>query len=455
MGLPIAAITTPPGISAAATIRISGNNAYRYLDPFLDKSIKDIVPYLLARRKIIDRDGKLLDACLISYMDPETSYTKEDVIDIHLHGNYILVEHILQMIIDQKGVRLSLPGEFSFRAFYNGKVDLSQAESLRDLIHSKTVAGAHHAALNYNKKLSMELLSLQNRMLNLLAYIEAHLDFSDEESGDIDLKHITESMQEIENKISPLIGSYEKGQYVGRAIDAVLVGDPNVGKSSIFNALLGKERSIVTDIAGTTRDIVSEEIYHKGICFNLKDSAGIRSSEDIIEIMGIEKTWESLHRRSIILYVIDDLSALIQKDWNRIDRMESLLTIVIYNKSDMHNASIQENKEVVEDLKKQNRLLEVSAKYHSGVDEILERMVEAIKIHQMDSELIISSLRHVQELSAAKEIILEIMEMLSTASLDGAAFLIREALNHIRAITGANIEEELINKVFSGFCIGK
>jgi tRNA modification GTPase len=464
----ICAIATPPGSGAISIIRVSGKDAFDICSRIISfhntkKKIKDLPANTIHFASVLDH-GELIDEVLVSLFKSPRSYTGEDVIEISCHGAYYIQQQILQILINQ-GARLAKPGEFTLRAYLNGKMDLSQAEAVADLIASNSAA-SHRVALNQMKGgFSNEISNLRDQLLNFISLIELELDFSEEDVEFADRKELMDLVDKINRLISILIESFKLGNAIKHGVPVAITGKPNVGKSTLLNALLHEERAIVSEIAGTTRDVIEDVITIEGFGFRFIDTAGLRKVTDTIETIGMEKTLQKIDQAYIILYVMDatentkEIDRLAGKIKKRLQGKDKKL-IIILNKIDMLNeAQLSELKDLrnLSNLDSYDKLLYISAFYNENIDQLASLLLSIVKQRDTgEHDVIVTSARHYEALTRAHEALERVSEGLKTnITGDVLAMDIRESLHYLGEITGEVTTDEILGNIFSKFCIGK
>ena len=442
----ICAITTGGGMSAIAAIRISGAKAINSTNSIFSKDIRDAKSHTIHFGTILDNTD-VVDEVLISIFKGEKSFTGEESVEISCHGSVYIQNKIIQLLIG-KGCRTASAGEFTMRAFKNGKLDLSQAESVADLIASESEA-AHQTALRQLRGgFSSKLQNLRTKLIDFASLIELELDFSEEDVEFADRKQFEDLLEEIKVELEKLIESFKLGNVIKNGIPVAILGAPNVGKSTLLNCLLNEEKAIVSDIAGTTRDAIEDELNIKGFKFRFIDTAGIRETNDTIENLGIKKTMEKAAIAHVVLFLIDANSNINNQlaELNKVkDKLKDKLLIVV-NKIDL-NA-------VKEDLK---HAIFISAKNNEGVETLKERLLTFVNTKELsNNETIVTNLRHYEELQLTLHEINTIINGLHKGiSGDFLAINIRQALFHLGSITGEVTTDTLLGNIFGKFCIGK
>ncbi len=465
----ICAIATPPGSGAISVIRVSGKETFKIcqkLIRFNDRSKKSIrdLPGNTIHHASFENNGILIDDVLVSIFVSPLSYTGEDVIEISCHGAHYIQQQILELLI-KNGARLARPGEFTQRAFLNGKMDLSQAEAVADLIASES--SAHHKiAINQIRGgFSNEIANLREQLLHFISLIELELDFSEEDVEFADRKAMLELINAIHIHIKELVHSFGLGNVIRKGVPVAITGKTNVGKSTLLNALLHEEKAIVSEIAGTTRDIIEDVISIEGFSFRFIDTAGLRLSSDTIENIGIQKAFEKIKQAYIVLYVIDatqkigEIDRLAAKIKTRIHDMDKKLIFVLNKIDGLSDEELSDIKNLknFKNLTSRDKILFISAYYNENIDHLASLLVAQVK--QKDSAeqpVIVTNTRHFEALSRALDATERVQEGLKTnITSDFLAMDIREVLHYLGEITGEVTTDEILGNIFSKFCIGK
>lgn len=453
----ICAIATALGEGGIAIIRISGDKALEIASKiFKAKSgidIKEMKTYTMRYGNIIDcKTEELIDEVIISYMKGPRSFTAEDTIEINCHGGVTSTNKVLEAAI-KAGARLAEPGEFTKRAFLNGRIDLSQAEAIIDIIRAKTDLAMKSALLQSTGSLSQEINKLNEYLLNVLALIEYAVDFTedDEEEDPTIPIRVIEGLESAINNMNKLLKTAEEGKIIREGLSLAIVGKPNVGKSSLLNALLKEKRAIVTEIAGTTRDVIEEYINLDGIPIKIIDTAGIRETNDVVEKIGVERSREKIEEADLVLLVLDSSRDLDSEDKEIIDAVKNKKVVVILNKMDLQNKIDRNEISLFENI------IEISAKEELGINELKDSIKNMFFSGEIDSEsLIISNTRHKQALIRAEENVQNaLVRVKNKEYLDLVSIFVTSGLKALGEITGSELEEDLINKIFREFCCGK
>ena len=460
----IVALATPSGAGAISIIRVSGQDAIQ-IGASVFKSIKnkDLTQqktHTLHLGHIID-EGKTLDEVLISIFKGPNSYTGENTIEISCHGSTYIQQQIIQLLL-RKGCRMADAGEFTLRAFLNGKLDLSQAEAVADLISSDNEASHQIAMQQMRGGFSNEIAKLREELLNFASLIELELDFAEEDVEFADRTQFHELLNRIEFVLKRLIDSFAVGNVIKIGIPVAIVGEPNVGKSTLLNALLNEERAIVSDIAGTTRDTIEDELNIGGIGFRFIDTAGIRETKDVVESIGIQKTFEKIEQAQVVLYLFESLKFKVSGSEyiTEIERVKNKYPlkplVIVINKSDLISA--EETQSLVQQLETLNlKQILISAKQKTGIDELKNTLLSFVNTGALrNNETIVTNTRHYDSLLKALDEIQKVKFGLeSNLSSDLMALDIKEALYHFGLITGQVTNDELLGNIFANFCIGK
>lgn len=457
----IVALATPSGAGAIAIIRLSGKDAITIAaDVFQSVSGKDITKqktHTIHLGHIVD-NGKVYDQVLLSIFKGPNSYTGENVIEISCHGSTFIQQQIIQLLL-RRGAKMAQAGEFTLRAFLNGKLDLSQAEAVADLIASDNEASHQIAMQQMRGGFSNEIAKLREELLNFASLIELELDFAEEDVEFADRTQFHELLERIEFVLKRLIDSFAVGNVIKNGIPVAIVGEPNVGKSTLLNALLNEERAIVSDIAGTTRDTIEDELVINGIGFRFIDTAGIRETQDHVESIGIQKTFEKIEQAQVVMFLVDSteltmeslerLKVEVEKIKNKYPQ-KALLTI--FNKKDKLEERLLQNLE----SQIENSIF-ISAKQKVGIEELKNELMSFVNTGALrNNETIVTNTRHYDSLLKALEEIQKVKWGLNSGlSSDLMAIDIRSALYFFGEITGEVTNDELLGNIFANFCIGK
>ncbi len=461
----ITALASAAGAGAVAIIRVSGIEAFSIVSSvFFPKGTKNILnaPTHTIHLGHIKDGTKVLDEVLVSLFKNPKSYTGEDVIEINCHGSAYIQQEILQLLL-RKGCRMAEAGEFTLRAFLNGKMDLSQAEAVSDLIASDSEAAHKIAIQQMRGGFSNEIKHLRDQLLNFASLLELELDFSEEDVEFADRTQFIALLSKIELILKRLIDSFALGNVIKHGIPVSIVGAPNVGKSTLLNALLNEERAIVSDIAGTTRDTVEDEISISGMRFRFIDTAGIRETTDKVESIGIEKTFEKINQAQVVILLLNAEEVLrnepkVVSEINQIKNQHPLKPlIVVINKVD--KLSGEQKDQILASLSNSNHSppIFISAKQKQGIEQLTDKLLSFVNDGSLrNDETIVTNSRHYDSLIKSLEEIQTVqVGMQSGLSGDLLAIDLREALFHLGSITGEVTNDELLGNIFSSFCIGK
>ncbi len=457
----ICAISSAPGMGAIAIIRLSGNGCINltdkvFMSPF-GKRLEDTKANTITFGRIIS-NKEVLDEVLISVFRAPHSFTGEESVEISCHGSTYIQQKIIEVLLDV-GARLALPGEFTRRSFKNGKFDLSQAEAVADLI-SSTSKASHRVAMNQMRGgFTEKLRNLRDKLLQFVSLIELELDFSEEDVEFANRNQLYEFTEDIAEKISSLANSFQLGNAIKNGIPIAIIGETNAGKSTLLNFLLDEDKAIVSDIHGTTRDVVEDTVYIDGIQFRFIDTAGIRDTTDTIEAMGIERTFQKIEQASVVLWVID----LTSPD-NKLSSLSDIIrpklkdkeTILVFNKSDLIDDSEKSRKEKLFPNTYSEKVF-VSAKNRTNTDKLQDMLIKAAHIPKIsENDVVVTNLRHYESLKNALSAIERVKEGLDNElSGDFLSQDIRECMFYLGEITGQISTDEILGNIFSKFCIGK
>jgi tRNA modification GTPase len=452
----IAAISTAPGNAGIGIIRLSGDDCFKILQKiFKPKNKGEIKGYTIKYGNIVKSENdEIIDEVLVSYFVAPKSYTKENMCEINSHGGIVVENQILEECL-KNGAVLAEPGEFTKRAFMNGRIDLSQAEAVIDIINSKTEKEMMVAQRHLEGSLSKKIKDIQGEILNLMADIEASIDYPEYDIEETTNKKINDTLNSVEEKLLKLKNSFENGKILKEGIKTAIIGKPNVGKSSLLNLILGENRAIVSDIEGTTRDTIEEYINIKGIPLKIVDTAGIRKTNDEVEKIGVERSINNISDAELIIALFDDSRTFDDQDQKILDLIEGKKTIILINKIDLGKNLIKEN----EKLKKfKNNIIEFSTINETGLDKLYNKIEELFKLNELDCENteIITNNRHKQQILYALEDVAKGRESLEThMPVDITAICLKDILERLAEITGENVSEDIINEIFKKFCLGK
>lgn len=455
----IAAISTAPGIGGIGIVRMSGEECFKILDKIFraknPQEIEDIKGYTIKYGNIIDpTTNKTIDEVLVSYFKKPKSYTTENMCEISSHGGTIVVRKILEICL-KNGAKLAEPGEFTKLAFLNGRIDLSQVESIIDIINAKTDKELKASMNQLEGNLSKSLANIKKQVVDLLVDIEASIDYPEYDVEEVTEEKAKNKLEEIEKSIRDLYNTFENGKIVKEGIKLAIIGRPNSGKSSLLNSILKEDRAIVTEIEGTTRDTIEEFVSIKGIPFKIIDTAGIRDADNEVEKIGINKSKKVAEDSDLIIAMFDNSKPLNKEDKEILEFIKNRKAIILLNKIDLKESNLENCKEVIEANKK---ILKISLASESNLSDLYDELDIMFSLEQIipDNEVMITNIRH-------KELIEEALGHLQEAKLslesnmpvDIISINIKEVLQDLGKITGENVSEDVIKEIFSKFCLGK
>ncbi len=453
----ICAVSTPHGMGGIAVIRVSGDEALDIVQQrWQGMSLCEMASHTAHLGHIIDSQGELLDEAVLTLFRAPNSFTGEDVVEISCHGSMWIQQQIVSTLIDA-GCRAATGGEFTQRAFANGKLDLSQAEAIADVIASQSRA-SHHVAMNQMRgAFSRQLSSLRSQLLQFVSLIELELDFSEEDVTFADRSRLTTLATEIKKVIDSLAGSYQAGNAIKNGLPVTIVGPTNAGKSTLLNTLLGDDRALVSDIKGTTRDVIEDTIVMGGALIRFIDTAGIRESSDVIESMGIERSFKKMDEARIVLWVVDATAPIAELEdfYKQIaEHCQDKAVIAVVNKIDSGDTQA-----IVKKLKGLDiKIAEISARKGTGVDQLKQEIITTAALPQVTDEnaVIVTNARHYHALVRASEAIDRTLQGLATGlSGDLVSQDIRECMHYLGEITGEISTDDILGEIFAHFCIGK
>ena len=452
----IVAISTAPAIGGIGIIRMSGKDTFEILDKiFVPKNkckIEEIKGNTIKYGHIV-YEGKVIDEVLVSYFKAPKSYTTEDMCEINSHGGTLIVRKILEICL-KEGAKLAEPGEFTKRAFINGRIDLTQAEAIIDIINAKSSKEAEASVKQLEGYLSQEISKIRKKAIDLMVDIEASIDYPEYDVEEVTTSKAINILEEIKKDLKRLSDSFENGKIIKDGLKMAIIGKPNTGKSSLLNEILKEERAIVTDIEGTTRDTIEEQVIIGGIPFTIIDTAGIRNAEDRIEQIGIEKSRKAAMESDIILAVFDVSKPLGKEDFEILDIIKNKKAIIILNKNDL-----EINNETLKKIKENNEdFIQISLLEKQGIEKIYEKLTEIFNINEinLDNENVITNIRHKELIDCAKQNAEQaIIALKSNLPIDIVAINVKEILENLGKITGETVSDDIIKEIFAKFCLGK
>ncbi len=454
----IAAISTPIGLGGIGVIRVSGNDAINIVDYIFKaankKSLKDIDSHTITYGHIVNEDGKVLDEVLVMLMKGPRTFTREDIIEINCHGGPIPLNAVLMEVI-KAGARMADSGEFTKRAFLNGRIDLAQVEAIMDIIEAKTELSLSQAVGQLEGNLSRKIKAYQDILMQIIARIEVSIDYPEYDQDEPITSEFENEVVELLDGLKELLKTADTGKMIREGVKTAIVGRPNVGKSSLLNALLEENKAIVTDIPGTTRDVVEAYLNIQGIPFQLLDTAGIRETNDLIEKIGVERSKASISEADLVLMLLDSNEGLTDKDRDILEQVKNKRVIFVLNKTDLENNITQE---IMNQYFNAQTVVKVSVKQQEGLSELKEAMKHFVIKGEVvgESDAIISNQRQKQSLiKAIKSLEIVVQAIEEGLPEDCLAIDLHDAFGHLGMIIGESLKEEIINQLFSRFCLGK
>ena len=447
----IVSISTSLGKGAISIVRLSGDGCIELVNSvFKGKDLTKVDSHTINYGHIIN-DGEIIDEVLVSIMKSPKTYTMEDVVEINCHGGIAVTNKILELLV-VKGARLALPGEFTKRAFLNGRIDLVEAEAVMDVIDSKTDKALNVAVSNLNGNLSNLIREFRDNLLNLLANIEVNIDYPEyEDAEEITINTIKDKVEEMSKSLNQIVKESMNKKIIKEGIDVAIIGKPNVGKSSILNMLIGENKAIVTDIAGTTRDVVEGSISLNGIMLNFIDTAGIRETSDVVEKFGVEKSLEKMNEANLVLFVFNNNEEITKDEESLLEKIKDKKYIIVVNKKDLDKKL---------DLTKYNldNIIYTDTVSDNGIEELKNKIIELFNLDELDSknDLFFTNERQITLAKEALSILDDVKKGIDLeVPVDMIEIDIKKMWTKLGEILGENYDEELIDKLFSNFCLGK
>jgi len=453
----IASISTAPGIGGIGIIRMSGEKSFEIIEkifePKTKQKIEEIKGYTIKYGNIVE-NGEVIDEVLVSYFKSPKSYTTENMCEINSHGGNVIVRKILEICL-KNGAELAEPGEFTKRAFLNGRIDLAQAESVIDVINAKSDKEAKSGIKQLEGFLSKEIKIIKKEILDVLVNVEVTIDYPEYDTPEVQENEMRGMLESVKSKLEKLEKSFDNGKILKEGIKTAIIGKPNAGKSSLLNAILKEERAIVTDIAGTTRDTIEEFVTVNGIPLKLVDTAGIRDASDAVEKIGVEKSIKQAEEADLVIAIFDSSKELTEEDLEILKLIKNRQAIILLNKSDL-NSVIKEQDERLKNTSK--NILKISALNKTGIEELYEKISEMFNLNEInfDNDILITNIRHKTIISSALENVKKANEALNlNMPIDIITIYIKDVLEDLGEITGEVVTEDVINEIFSKFCLGK
>lgn len=448
----IVALSTPNGVSALAVIRLSGDQSVKIVNSVFSKDISEAKGYTV-HFGTLKKDEDIVDEVIVTIFRAPHSFTGEDIVEVTCHGSTYIQQEVIQLLLDN-GASMAQAGEFSQRAFFNGKFDLSQTEAIADLIHS-TSAAAHDVAIRQMRGgFSNELKELRAKLIEFASLVELELDFAEEDVEFADRSQLVHLVQNTLAFVRQLKHSFKLGNAIKNGVQTTIVGRPNAGKSTLLNALLNEERAIVSDIAGTTRDTIEEVLNINGIQFRFVDTAGLRETTDEVEKIGVNRAIEKVNFSAVYIYLFDGSETRLEEVKKDLSELpNSIARVVVANKSDLMS------EDLIAQFKSElgDEVLFISAKNKDSIDLLQNKLLDVIDANQLNNnQTIVTNARHFEALSRAEEDLIKVDHGLqSGVSGDFVAMDIRQALHHLGSITGEVSTDDLLGNIFANFCIGK
>lgn len=449
----IAAISTAPGIGGIGIIRMSGEKTFEILNKIFVTNDKPIAGYTLKYGKIVDDKNVIIDEVLVSYFIAPNSYTRENVCEINSHGGMVVMKKILELCL-KNGAVLAEPGEFTKRAFLNGRIDLSQAEAVIDIINSKTDKEAKASINQLEGNLSLEIKKIRNDLISMMADIEASIDYPEYDVEEVTTNKVKEVLLIERDRLINLEKSFDNGKILKDGINTAIIGRPNAGKSSLLNILLNEERAIVTSVEGTTRDTIEEYISINGIPLKIIDTAGIREANDEVEKIGVEKAKKIAKESDLIIGIFDISRKMNKEDYEILDILKNKNSIVVLNKIDL-----DENNTDIEKIKEINKpIVQISTKTREGIENLYKEIENIIQTKEIssDNEIIVTNARHKSLINKALVSVDKSLETIENKMpIDIIVVYVKDILENLGEITGETVTEDIIKEIFSKFCLGK
>ncbi|WP_165999019.1 tRNA uridine-5-carboxymethylaminomethyl(34) synthesis GTPase MnmE [Bacillus sp. Cs-700] len=453
----IAAISTPMGEGAIAIVRLSGEEAIRIADRLYKgkQRLESVDTHTIHYGHLIDPDTKqVAEEVMVSVMRGPRTFTKEDIVEINCHGGLVSVNRVLELVL-RSGARLAEPGEFTKRAFLNGRIDLSQAEAVIDLIRAKTDRAMNVALNQMEGRLSTLIASLRQQLLETVAHVEVNIDYPEYDAEEMTKDLLSTQLKEVEKEIAGILVTARQGKILREGLSTVIIGRPNVGKSSLLNSLVHENKAIVTDVPGTTRDVIEEYVNVRGVPLRLVDTAGIRETEDLVERIGVERSRERLKQADLILLVLNYNDELTHEDEKLFEAVKGMDVIVIINKTDLDKKL---DLDKVKELAEEHPMITTSLKHEQGVDELEQSISELFFAGEVESQDLtyVSNSRHIALLEQSRRTLEDALEAVEAGMpVDMVQIDITRTWEILGEIIGDTVSDSLIDQLFSQFCLGK
>ncbi len=444
----IVALATPMGRGGIGVLRLSGKDSITITRKLVDDEKFSPIPRYSSLKKISNpKNGEVIDEALITYFQSPQSFTGEDVVEISCHGSPVLLRQVLDVCL-KLDARLAESGEFTLRALANGQLDLSQAEAIRDLIDAKSVSMTRQAIRQFRGEFSHQLQPLKDELLTVIVFLESALEFVEDDLPEIEAENIREKLKSIAKKLGKLTETFKAGKLIREGLRVALVGRPNVGKSSLFNALLGEERAIVTEIAGTTRDQLNESFTIKNIPVTLIDTAGLRDTSDTVESIGVERSKRTMADADLVVVLLDGSEEIAAEDYDIFDQLKDIDYLIAVNKNDLQQVDLDLNG---------RSIVRISAKTGDGLEDLKNAIVEPFSVGETDGKgFLVSDARHNDLLLRAKADIENSTSLLEQKMSEEIVLVgLHNSLKYLGEITGETTTEDMLTQIFSTFCIGK
>ncbi|ONI39397.1 tRNA uridine-5-carboxymethylaminomethyl(34) synthesis GTPase MnmE [Candidatus Epulonipiscium fishelsonii] len=452
----IASISTAIGMGAIGIIRVSGDRAIEIVDKIFKmpskKSLAEMPTHTIHYGHIVDQNNEVIDEVLLMLMKAPRTFTREDVVEINCHGGIVPMELILMNII-KNGARIAERGEFTKRAFLNGRIDLSQVEAVMDIVEAKTELSLKQAINQLEGRLTREIKKYQDELIDIIAKIEVSIDYPEYDDDDILIEDLLGKIKQMRQNLEQLLATSDNGKMIREGVKTAIIGKPNVGKSSLLNILLEENKAIVTNIAGTTRDVVEAYLNIDGIPFVLLDTAGIRETQDIVEQIGIDRSKKCIEEADLILIILDSSDEIDQEDMNLINLTINKNVIYVLNKTDLEFKTCEDD---ILEYNKASKIVNISTKIPKGIDTLKLEMKNIFKSIEIASNVTISNQRQKESLIKSIQSLDQGISTLEEGlSVDYIAIDLHEAYGHLGMIAGEVLKEEIIDNLFGRFCLGK